>query len=244
MPIEGQIALVTAGAKRIGQALVESLAHRKCRVAVHHLSSRSEAEKLIEELQSKGVESLAVSADLSVRKEVERMVTTVEERLGPIDILINNASIFEKTPWFEISESDWDRHLNINLKGPFLCAWTVSRGMVERKCGNIINLIDWTAERPHPDYIPYAVSKAGLAAMTKGLARALAPHVRVNAIALGAILFPEGTPETEKEKILQQVPLARTGSVNDIAQTVQYLLEGTDYTTGATINVDGGRGVV
>jgi pteridine reductase len=156
---------------------------------------------------------------------------------------VNSAAIFERTPFAEATLEDWNSHLEINLRGPWLFAQAVAAGMRERGQGVIINLVDIAAERPFTGYLPYSISKAGLAAMTKGLARALAPEVRVNGIAPGAVLWPDDYPEDQKAALVEKTPLRRAGCAEDIAAAVVFLVEGSDFVTGVILPVDGGRGL-
>ena len=241
MELEGKVGLVTGGARRIGREIALHLAQRGCHVAINYRTSVAEAEELASEIAARGLKGLAVQADVSVAAEVAAMVRAVKEALGPIDVLVNNAAVFYETPFPDISEEQWDELLSVNLKGPFLCSREVARGMLERQRGKIVNIADVSAYRPWARFIPYCVSKAGLVALTKGLARALAPHVQVNAVAPGTILWPEGWSEEAKEQAIGATPLKRMGQPEDVARTVLFLLEGSDYITGQVIAVDGGR---
>ncbi len=241
MEIAGKVAWVTGGAKRVGREIAVTLAEHGCYVAINYRSSSKEALEAIEKIKRFGVKSFATQGDVALRKDVERMVLEIEKNVGPIDILINNASIFKRTPWPDISEEDWNEHLNINLKGPFLCAQATGAKMVIRGAGKIINIVDWAGERPYRHYMPYCVSKAGLICLTKSLAKELAPQVQVNAIGPGPVLLPEETTKEERAKVLKSVPLQREGSPKDIANAVLFLVEGTDFATGSIIYVDGGR---
>ncbi|HEU4754582.1 MAG TPA: SDR family oxidoreductase [Armatimonadota bacterium] len=239
MRLEGRTAVVTGGAARVGKAIALALAGRGAKVAFTYRSSAAEAEATLAELRGMGVEAAAARCDQRDPAQVEDAVRTVEEALGPVEVLVNSASIFNRTPFAEATLEDWDAHLEVNLRGPWLFARAVGPGMRERGAGSIVNLVDIAAERPFPGYLPYSVSKAGLVALTKGLARALAPEVRVNAIAPGTVLWPEDYPEEQKEALLRKTPLQRAGSPEDIARTVLFLAE-EEYITGAVLPVDGG----
>jgi len=239
--LKGKVSLVTGGAKRVGKSITLALAGRKSDVAITYLTSSAEASGTVKELRKLGVKALALQGDVSKKADVERIVATVEKDLGPIDVLVNNASIFEKTPWPGISEEQWDSLLDVNLKGPFLLAQILGPRMSERQRGKIINLVDGAGDRPYPAFIPYCVSKAGLISLTKALAIALAPHVQVNAIAPGAVLFPETASEHHKKSVLDSTLLGKEGTPEDIARTVLFLVEGTDFATGSVCYIDGGR---
>lgn len=228
MEIKGKIALVTGGGIRIGKEIRQILSSKGARVAIHYHHSKPETGEIFQ-------------ADLNKPQEIEKLVTEVEKKLGPIDILINNASIFEKTPFSEITDNDWNNHLNINLKAPFLLSQRVAKGMLQKKSGKIINIADYMAVKPSLGFLPYSVSKAGLIALTKALAKELAPHVQVNAIAPGPTLPPTDYSEKQKENISQKILLGHWGDPKEIANTVAFLIEGTDFATGSTFFIDGGR---
>ncbi|MDH7571351.1 MAG: SDR family oxidoreductase [Armatimonadota bacterium] len=241
MDLNGRVALVTGGAVRVGRAISLALAERGAVVAVNYCHSESAAHALAEEIQRRGGQAAPFRADLSVTAEIDRLVDAVTAQFGPIDVLVNNAAIFPRTPLESVTEETWDQVMAINLKAPFFCARRVGREMVRRGAGKIVNIADVSACHPWPSYIPYGVSKAGLVALTYGLARALAPAVQVNAVAPGAVLFPESFSEKERRRALALVPLKREGGAEAVARTVLFLIEGPDYITGAVVPVDGGR---
>ncbi len=241
MNIQGKVALITGGAIRVGKVIALALADKRVNIAISYNTSKKEALATLKKIESFGVKAKAVQADISKSKDVKRLVQTVVKEFGTIDILVNNAAIFYKTPFEKIQETDWDRHIDINLKGTFLCAHEVGKIMLKKKRGKIINIADWAGMRPYKNYIPYCVSKAGVICLTQALAKALAPNIQVNAIAPGSILLPENFSEKEKQKIIQGTPLKKIGSPEDIAKTILFLLEGSDFITGDTVLVDGGK---
>ncbi len=241
MNIQGKVALITGGAIRVGKAIALALADKRVNIAISYNTSKKEALATLKKIESFGVKAKVIQTDVSKSKDVKRLVQTVVKEFGTIDILINNAAIFCKTPFEKIQETDWDRHIDINLKGTFLCAHEVGKIMLKKKRGKIINIADWAGMRPYKNYIPYCVSKAGVICLTQALAKALAPNIQVNAIAPGSILLPEKFSKKEKQKIIEGTPLKRIGSPEDIAKTILFLLEGSDFITGDTILVDGGR---
>ncbi|MCH7645611.1 MAG: SDR family oxidoreductase [Nitrospinae bacterium] len=243
MTLQEKVALVTGSAKRIGRAVANALADRGVHQAVHYRTSKTEAEDAVEMFRVLGVEAESFQADLSQVKEVEALASEVLKRFGRLDILVNNASVFFPSPLGEVTDLQWDTLINTNLKGPFFLAQKVGLAMKAAVGGTIINIGDWAAERPYTGYLPYCISKAGVVAMTKGLAKALAPEVRVNCINPGPVMLPEDLSEAEKEEVMRKTPLQRTGSPADIANAVVFLCEGTDFMTGAVITVDGGRAV-
>ncbi|MCZ6660389.1 MAG: SDR family oxidoreductase [bacterium] len=243
MTLHEKVALVTGSAKRIGRAVANALADRGVHQAVHYRTSKTEADEAVELFRVLGVEAESFQADLSQVKEVEALASEVLKRFGRLDILVNNASVFFPSPLGEVTDHQWDTLINTNLKGPFFLAQKVGLAMKAAVGGTIINIGDWAAERPYAGYLPYCISKAGVVAMTKGLAKALAPEVRVNCINPGPVMLPEDLSEAEKEEVMRKTPLQRTGSPADIANAVVFLCEGTDFMTGAVITVDGGRAV-
>lgn len=243
MTLQEKVALVTGSAKRIGRAVANALADRGVHQAVHYRTSKTEADEAVELFRVLGVDAETFQADLSQVKEVEALASEVLKRFGRLDILVNNASVFFPSPLGEVTDHQWDTLINTNLKGPFFLAQKVGLAMKAAVGGTIINIGDWAAERPYAGYLPYCISKAGVVAMTKGLAKALAPEVRVNCINPGPVMLPEDLSEAEKEEVMRKIPLQRTGSPADIANAVVFLCEGTDFMTGAVITVDGGRAV-
>ncbi len=241
MELRGRPALVTGGAMRIGRAIALALAERGANVAVHFNRSSGEARKTVKELESLGVKGLAVKGDLGRVEEIKKMIDEVARHFGSLDVLVNNAAIYEKTPLEGVTEDEWDRHLNINLKASFFAAKFAAAHMLRQGRGKIINFADWSGIRPYADYLPYCTSKAGVISMTRGLAKSLAPRIQVNCIAPGPILLPPDFTEEETQKVIDATPLKRIGSPKDIAATVLFLIEGSDFITGAMINVDGGR---
>lgn len=238
MDLRGRTALVTGGARRVGRAIALALAEAGMRLIVHYHSSRQDAHELCSRIRELGGEATAVAANLADEKEVERLVRRSEE-FGHVDVLINNASVYFKTP-IERSTADWDLVMNVNLRAPYLCSTLLGLRMKERGEGKVINLADWSAHRPYPDLIPYCVSKAGLVAMSKGLARALGPQVQVNSISPGAVLLTEDYPEAAAQKARAHTVLGRLGDPQDVADAVLYLLKA-DFVTGVDLIVDGGR---
>ncbi|MBI3121599.1 MAG: SDR family oxidoreductase [candidate division NC10 bacterium] len=240
MEIEGKVALVTGGAKRLGRAIALALAERGAELVIHYRDSEREAQELLALLKRAGGKPVAVRGDVSVAADVDRIVETAMQAFGRIEILVNNAAIFSRTPFENLTEEDWDRFLDVNLKGPFLLCRKIGGIMLRQGRGKIVNLADIAGFKVWAEYIPYSVSKAGLIALTRGLAKALAPAVQVNAVAPGAVLLPEGTTPEERERAIRRVPLDRLGAPEDIARAVVYLIEN-DFITGEVLRVDGGQ---
>jgi NAD(P)-dependent dehydrogenase (short-subunit alcohol dehydrogenase family) len=169
------------------------------------------------------------------------MLQTIISKWEKIDVLVNNAAIFYRTPFFEVSDFDWYNILDINLKGTFYGCQIMGEFMVKQRSGKIINIADVSAETVWPSYIPYCISKAGIIALTKGLSKALAPYVTVNAVSPGTVMLAEKYDPAEENYLIERTPLKRLGDPQDIANTVAFLIEGSDFITGTIINVDGGR---
>lgn len=235
--LQGRTALVTGGAVRLGRAIVLALAERGARVAFTHLSSDAAARELAETL---GDRALTVRCDVSREDEVEALFAKVDERLGPLDLLVNSAAIFERGPVLETDAGQWRRHLDVNLTGTFLCAQQAGRRMTARGEGVIVNVGCPSGEVPWPGHVAYSVSKAGVHALTKVLAKSFAPHVRVNAVLPGPVLPPERYDAAQRERSAKTTLLRRAGSPDDVVRAVLFAWD-SDYTTGALIPVDGGR---
>jgi NAD(P)-dependent dehydrogenase (short-subunit alcohol dehydrogenase family) len=243
MILAGRTALVTGAGRRLGRAIAEQLGRQGARVAVHYRTSAEGAWEVVAGIRAGGGEAEAFAADLADSGAVARLAREVSDRFRQVDVLVNNASVFYRTPLAELDERQWDENLTVNLKAPYLLSLQLGRVMQARGAGKIVNIADIAGERPYREYLPYCVSKAGLAALTRGLARALAPEVQVNCVAPGPILPPAGATADERARILQRTPLGRFGDPADVASAVLFLIA-SDYVTGATLTVDGGRALV
>jgi pteridine reductase len=239
-----RVALVTGASRRIGAEIVRGLHAAGYQVLLHYHRSEEAARQLAGALNADRPDSvLALRADLDDTAALDELVRRAIDAWGHLDALVNNASTFYATPLGTVTESQWDALLGSNLKAPFFLCQAAAPHLASRQ-GAIVNLVDIYAERPLKGYPAYSIAKAGLAALTRSLAVELAPDVRVNGVAPGAILWPEqadgGQPQAD---ILARIPLARSGSPGDIAGAVRFLLEGAPYITGQIIAVDGGRSV-
>lgn len=237
-----KVALITGGSRRIGAAIVRQLHAAGMKLAVHYHHSETAAHALQAELNNQRSNSvLLLQADLCHPPKLTSMVRQIIEYYGQLDVLINNASTFYPTPIGSVSEKDWDNLLNTNLKAPFFLSQAAAPHL-EKTQGCIINLVDIHAQRPLKLHPVYSTAKAGLVMLTKALARELGPKVRVNAIAPGAILWPENDmDEVSQHRIISNVALKRHGKPEDIAKTVLFLVRDGGYITGQVIAVDGGR---
>lgn len=235
------VALVTGGARRVGRAIVLELARHGFAVVVHYHESRDEAALTVRDVEASGGRALALRADLRRRAELEGLFGSVAEAWGRLDLLVNNASSFFATPFGTVDEAQWDELLATNLKAPFFAAQLAAPLLQAGGRGQIVNVLDAAIGRPWRSYLPYVAAKAGLEALTRGLARALAPAVRVNAVAPGPVLLPEEMAPAERAKAIDATLLKRAGTPEALARTVAFLATGPDYLTGAVIPVDGGR---
>lgn len=243
MQLRGKVVLITGAARRIGCQIARNLARRGARLVIHYNHSKKEAQSLQRELTELGAEVFLVPADFSsksVSKTVDQFLRQVYKLVPRVDVLVNNASLFYPTPFGKITEKDWDDFMTVNLKSPFFLSQAIGQRMLKQKSGKIINLVDWVGERPYATFLPYSISKAGLIAATKGLAKVLAPHVQVVGIAPGPILPAKGMSKKAQQQAANRALLKRFGSPEDIASTVQFLIEGTDFMTGSIISVEGG----
>ena len=241
MELKGHVAVVTGGAKRVGKAVALGLAGRGAAVAITYNTSAADARSTIKELKALGVDAAAFRADLSKNADVKKLMDSVWKTFGRLDVLVNSAANFFEAPYERLTERDWNLAMDTNAKGPFLCSWHASHLMRRNRGGKIINFADWAGIKPYKNYLPYCISKAAVIALTKALAKELAPGIQVNAIAPGPILPPDDMDKAERVRVASRVPLKRWGSAQDIVNTVIFLIEGTDYMTGSTVFVDGGR---
>lgn len=245
------LALVTGAGIRLGRAVSELLAHHGFRVALHYHRHRDEAEALAAllrrdgsgaPLRGHGGRAACFAADLSDPSAMDPLVDTVEREMGPLEVLVLSAAIYPRDPLEGVQAERFEETLRVNLVSPFLLARAAGMRMKARGRGSITALLDWSVDRPYADRIPYSIAKAGLRAGALGLARALAPEVRVNGVALGAVLLPEGTSAELQERIRTAAPLQRIGTPMDAADAVMYLVRA-EFVTGTILTVDGGRSV-
>ena len=240
------VALITGAARRIGAALTRSFHGAGYNVVIHYLNSETEAKALQKELNQIRDSSVALlRADLTETNDWESLALECTGYWGRIDVLVNNASTFYPTTVGNVTDDIWRELLGSNLKAPFFLSQALTPTL-RKSNGNIVNIVDIHAEKPLKDYPVYSVAKAGLATLTRSLAKELAPEIRVNGVAPGTILWPEDKAtldESAKKKILRKVPLGRQGTAEDIARTVLFLANDAPYITGQIINVDGGRSV-
>ena len=243
-PLHNQVALVTGGGRRIGRVIALTLARAGANVVVNYSQAKTEVLETAREISALGVEALAIRADVSKFKQVQAMFRTVEKRFGWLDILVNNAAVFFPGRWQDLREEDWDRILGVNLKGTFFCAQAAARLMRRRKRGRIINISSLGGIQAWPGHMHYCASKAGVIMLTRCLAKALAPYIRVNSVAPGTILFPGEKRTRFIASVLRSTPLKRAGRPEDIAQMVLFLATAGEFITGQVFVVDGGKSIL
>jgi NAD(P)-dependent dehydrogenase (short-subunit alcohol dehydrogenase family) len=241
--LRGKVALVTGGAVRVGRVIALGLAREGADVAVGYHRSGVAARRTVSELRALGVRAVALRADLGKPAEARGLIAATVRRLGRIDVLVNNAAIFFRTPLATATPAQFDRLIAVNLRGAFFCSQAAARAM-GRRGGRIINIADVGATRAWPGYIAYGISKAGVVMLTKGLAAALAPGIQVNAVGPGVVLLPEGFPRPSGRRLATRIPMGRHGAPEDVAAAVCFFATCPDYITGQVLYVDGGASAV
>lgn len=239
MQLTGKVALVTGGAKRLGQAIALGLAGAGTNIALHYHTSAAAAAATAADIRRLGVEATTVQGNLAETAEAERVVDEAVATWGRLDILVNNAAILNQTPFGTVTESQWNTLLNTNLRGPFFCAQRAGQVM-QQSGGVIINFTDTGVDLAWRGYLPYLISKAGVEMLTYGLAKELAPTVRVNAIAPGPVLLEDSHTPAEREHFIEQTLLKRLGGAASIVEAVLYLVRA-EFVTGVVLRVDGGQ---
>jgi pteridine reductase len=248
--LAGKVALVTGAGIRLGRAIAEALSNRGCRLILHCNASRRDAEKLARSIRESGHEAAVLRADLSKGAEVRKLARAAEKVFGGVDILVNNAAVFGPTPLEKLNDAELDFYYAINLKAPYILSAEIGRTMKRRgeaasgsgSGGAILNIACLSGLRPWKTHVPYSISKAGVIALTQGLAKLLAPEVRVNAIAPGTVLPPEGLSEETLSLLRSKIPLKKIGSPSDVVEAALYLLAA-PFVTGQILCVDGGRSI-
>ncbi len=246
-----KVALITGGAHRVGKAITMMLAQMGAHVVVNYNASASAAEQTVREAQALGVQALAVQCDVSSLPDVQRMRAAILDQFGGVDIIVNAASLFDKTPFPSADPAvleSWHKVTRISIDGAYyVCNELVpsmqQRALHQSTSGLIVNIIDLSVRQPWHNFTAHAVGKAGLLALTKQMALELAPTIRVNAIAPGAVLPPPDFSKARIASSAKRIPLERWGSAEDVAQAVRYLIEA-DYVTGDVMTVDGGEQIV
>lgn len=240
MPGLGRVALVTGAGQRVGRAIAESLASDGWRVAVHYHGSQQGAEEVVQGIVERGGQAASFAADLTDARACDALVDTAYEHFGQINLLVNSAAGMQKTRLGHTTALEFDSIIALNLRAPFLLSQAAARLMPAGSC--IVSIADHMAEEPWPDYSVHGIAKSGVIAMTRHLAAALAPDIRVNAVAPGFVLAPPGMPQEAVDKFASDTPLERIGAPSDVAQAVRYFADA-GFVTGETLFVDGGRRV-
>jgi len=240
MTLKDKLVLVTGGAVRIGKAMSLALADAGAQVVIHYGSSAGAAQATLEEITAKGGRAYLLQANLDDPAQAASLVEQCS-RYGRLYALLNNAAIFEDRTLEDTGLEDWERHLRINLTAPFLLTKAFARSLGDEH-GRIVNILDWRALRPGADHFPYTISKAGLAALTRSLAVALAPNITVNGLAFGAELPPSDGADVSG--IIKDVPAGRWAEMDEVTRSLLFLLDGPSYITGEIIHLDGGRHLV
>ena len=238
-PFKDRVALVTGAAKRIGREVALHLAGEGADVVVHYRASRPEAEATVAQIKKLGRRAVALHADLTRTFEIKRLFEDAAQNFGRLDILVNSAANFLHAPFETTTEQIWDASLDSNLKAPFFCAHAAAPMLKKSGHGVIVNFSDVGGLLAWPGYIPHCVSKAGVIMLTRCLAKALAPEIRVNAIVPGTITMPGDPPEWEKD-FIKLAPLQRSGRPIDVASAVSFLAQA-EFMTGQMLILDGGR---
>ena len=241
--LEGKTVLVTGGARRLGRLLSLTLAKAGVNVVIHHANSSQAAEETAREVRALGCKAWVIQADFADPLAVEGLVAKVSNLASLwLYAVIHNASIFEPLELAATSLEDWQRNMNINLTAPFLISRDFAAQLPAGETGRILTMLDWRSLRPGADHFPYTISKAGLAAMTRSLAAALAPRITVNGLALGAILPAAG--DKAPEKAIRDVPMGRWADLDEVSRAALFLLDGPTYITGEILHLDGGRHLI
>ena len=241
MELRGRIALVTGAGHRVGRAIAVALGARGMRVAVHYNATADGARDTVREIESAGGQAFAFPGDLTKADAASALIAAVASKFGGLDVLVNSAAVMVRTPFGEVTAEQWDSVMALNLRAPFFLSQAAAP-LLRASKGVIVNIADLAAFETWPAYIPHGISKSGVVHLTRSLARILAPEVRVGGIAPGTVLLPEKWSDEDEERLRATTPLQRTGSPSDVSSTVLFILE-SDYLTGETIIVDGGRHV-
>lgn len=234
-----KVALITGGAVRVGRAITLGLAEAGYDVVIVYHTSAAEARAVADSVRELGRVALVVRGDVSVAEDIEAISQRLREEFGRLDLLVNNASLFQSASLLDVQENEWDRVMAVNLKGPFLMVKATADLLTEAN-GRVVNLIDLSAFQPWVEHPHHAVSKAGLLHLTRVMAQALAPAVRVNAVAPGTVLLPESYDEDAGRRSRERSALGTLGSPDDVVRTILFL-ERSPFITGEVIVVDGGR---
>jgi NAD(P)-dependent dehydrogenase (short-subunit alcohol dehydrogenase family) len=243
MNINQCVVLITGAAVRVGRAVALHLAEQGAQIAFSYYLEDEPWQETLQEIKALGVDAIAVQAEMLSADSIQNLIDRTGEKFGKIDVLINNASVWLSSPFDEISEKEWDLAFDVNLRGPFLASQKAARVMRAQGSGLIVNITDLSAFQVWPNNAHHAASKAGLVSLTKSMAFELAPEIRVNAIAPGTVMLPENHTDEKRKWAEEKSLLKRVGSPEDVARTIDFLIEN-DFVTGSVYLVDGGRSLV
>lgn len=238
MELSGTTALVTGAAHRVGKGIALALADAGCDVVLHFNSSAGPAEETAKEIEARGRRVVLVGADLSDPSAAALLVGGADE-LAPVRVLVNSAAMFPEDSLADLTPDGWQRTLDVNLTGPVFLTQAFAAALPDEVEGAVVNVSDWRARRPYPDHFSYTVAKGAVNAFTEAAAEQLAPRIRVNAVALGAILPPPGKDSAYLKALAKEIPLQRVGSPEVVASAVLQLLQN-DFITGEILRIDGG----
>ena len=241
MKLKNKLIYISGSSRRIGRSIALSIARAGGDLIIHHNKSKNDAESLKAEIEYIGQKVVVVQVDFSDPVATQKHADTIF-RDYPVYGLINNASLFSNLGWLDTNLVNWQQHLDVNLTAPFFLSQSFAKSLPDNTTGRIINMLDWRAFRPGIDHLPYTISKSGLLALTQSLAQSLAPRITVNGIALGAILPPsDGGGD---DQIIANIPNPRWAHIEEVEETVEFLLTGPEYITGEVIHLDGGRHLI
>lgn len=243
MKLENSVILITGAATRVGKEVALYLASKGAHIAFSYYEENEPWQETKNEIEALGVQCFVKKVEIRDKSEIDNFVQETKDRLGRIDVLFNNASVWLRKPFLQISEDEWDLAQDVNLKGPFLCSQAVAPIMMEQGQGVIINVTDLSAFQVWNDNAHHAASKAGLVALTKSMAFELAPTIRVNAIAPGTVLLPPNPSPAKVEWAIENSLLKRVGTPQDVAQLAEFLITN-EFATGSVYFIDGGRSLV
>ncbi len=243
MKLDNSVILITGAATRVGKEVALHLASKGAHIAFSYYDDSEPWQETKTEIEAQGVKCFVKKVEVRNRDEINTFVQETKDKFGRIDVLFNNASVWLRKPFLQISEDEWNLALDVNLKGPFLCSQAVAPIMLEQGKGVIINVTDLSAFQVWNDNAHHAASKAGLVALTKSMAFELAPNIRVNAIAPGTVLLPPNASPAKVEWAVENSLLKRVGTPQDVAQLAEFLITN-EFATGSVYFIDGGRSLV
>lgn len=243
MRLDNDYVLITGSSRRLGRIMALAVAKAGGNVIIHHAHSPQKALDTKREIEHLGQHAHIIQADFQHPQEVKHLISKAFDH-SPLYALVNSASIFGNLNWETTTLGDWDTHFKVNLTAPFLLSQAFAKKKGPSQEGRIINILDWRATRPRGDHFPYTISKAALAAMTKSLAASLGSSISVNGLALGAMLPPSDNADVDEQAIINNVPAGRWADLQELEESLIFLLTGPTYITGEIIHLDGGRHLI